>query len=674
MPAIYLGSIAPFKVSVFKVSATSGTGRSMIYSYKKGRLPQGLEIQPDGEIYGRMKDRVFTIDQGTTTFTGNDSSATSFDTEYYFTVTATDSQKLLSSDQQFMIRVYKDHFAAVANLFSRSYLDQTSRTNYEAFVNDYKVFEPTMLYRPDDEFFGKNYARNWLFLSGIKLENIKTIVQYMENNHFDTRLYFGDIKTAKAKTNSGDTVYEVVYAEMIDPNESIQEDSTLKSVANQAQFEIGTKYYTNSVENLRNEIKDRQFGPYYVYGKITKNYSAFGGNEDDYDYKGKTTSQLTSQQLFNLIGSTGYHFPVYLSQPTAKQADIDAGGIGTYHAHYIEGYGKQIFYMPDTSSYHGQSAYDSSLATAREYTGELYAGAYHPNEYLPLWMQTDQGNGQPLGYTKAMVLAYVKAGFSDIIKYRIENNIKYDLKSLDTKVDRWEMDMNLGTTFDRNIKTRSTTADGSTLSYTFPIPNLLINQSASIKVTDEDEYVDPSLYTVSSNVGAGDSSADSTLAGITVTFTTAPVEGHVIIVTTKPTTFQERLEATFDHGAVLVTDGGDSANFVTGEYITGSSSGVSYRVERHESTQVHNYLDLNAGDSASYTVGETVTGSVSGTTAVVTRFTYNNIPTQFDGGGTRFQDDGFTLDVGLHIDGRYHGLNETTIDKYLLFPKRNITG
>ena len=133
-----------------------------------------------------------------------------------------------------------------------------------------------------------------------------------------------------------------------------------------------------------------------------------------------------------MIGSTGYHFPVYLSQPTAKQADIDAGGIGTYHAHYIEGYGKQIFYMPDTSSYHGQSAYDSSLATAREYTGELYAGAYHPNEYLPLWMQTDQGNGQPLGYTKAMVLAYVKAGFSDIIKYRIENNIKYDLKSLDT--------------------------------------------------------------------------------------------------------------------------------------------------------------------------------------------------------------------------------------------------
>ena len=119
-----------------------------------------------------------------------------------------------------------------------------------------------------------------------------------------------------------------------------------------------------------------------------------------------------------------------------------------------------------------------------------------------------------------MVLAYVKAGFSDIIKYRIENNVKFDLKSLDTKVDRWEMDMNLGTTFDRNIKTRSTTADGSTLSYTFPIPNLLINQSASIKVTDEDEYVDPSLYTVSSNVGAGDSSADSTLAGITVTFTT----------------------------------------------------------------------------------------------------------------------------------------------------------
>ena len=672
MGAIFLGSIAPFKVSVFKVSATSGTGRSITYAYKKGRLPQGLEIQPDGEIYGRMKDRVFTIDQGTTTFTGNDSSATSFDSEYYFTVTATDSQKLLSSDQEFMIKVYKDNYAAVANLFSRSYLDQTSRTNYEALVNDYKVFSPNMLYRPDDEFFGKNYARNWLFLSGIKLENIKTIVQYMENNHFDTRLFFGDIKTAKAKANGGEVIYEVVYAELIDPNESIQQDSTLKSVANQAEFEVGTKYYTNSITNLRNEIKDRQFGPYYVYGKILKGFSAFGGDDDNYANKSRTTSKQTPQQAFNLIGQIGYHFPCYLSAPTARQASIDAGGSGTYHAHYFEGYGDTIFYMPEPS-YHSKSAYDSTLAIAREYTGELYAGAYHPNEYLPLWMQTDQGSGQPLGYVKALVLAYVKPGFSDIIKYRIENNQTFDLKSLDTKVDRWEMDMNLGTTFDRNVKIRTTTADGSTTAYTFPIPNLLINQSASIHVTDNGEYVDLSTYSVSSNVGVGDSSADSTLAGITVTFDTAPTQGHVLVVKTKPTTFQERLEATFDHGAILVTTGGDSANFTEGEYITGSSSGVSYRVEKHTATQVHNYLDMNAGDSASYTPGETVTGSVSGVTATVVRFTYNHTKTVFDNDGTKFQDDGFTLDVGLHIDGRYHGLNEVTIDKYLLFPKRKIT-
>ena len=43
---------------------------------------------------------------------------------------------------------------------------------------------------------------------------------------------------------------------VFDPNESIQEDITLKSVANQAEFEIGTKYYTNSIENLRNDIND----------------------------------------------------------------------------------------------------------------------------------------------------------------------------------------------------------------------------------------------------------------------------------------------------------------------------------------------------------------------------------------------------------------------------------
>ena len=53
MSRISLGTITPFKSSLFKVSATvTQTGISLTYSYKSGRLPPGLSINQDGEIVG----------------------------------------------------------------------------------------------------------------------------------------------------------------------------------------------------------------------------------------------------------------------------------------------------------------------------------------------------------------------------------------------------------------------------------------------------------------------------------------------------------------------------------------------------------------------------------------------------------------------------------------------
>ena len=53
MATLNLGSIAPGKTSLFTVEATSKqAGVIFDYSYKNGRLPQGLTIQPNGEIEG----------------------------------------------------------------------------------------------------------------------------------------------------------------------------------------------------------------------------------------------------------------------------------------------------------------------------------------------------------------------------------------------------------------------------------------------------------------------------------------------------------------------------------------------------------------------------------------------------------------------------------------------
>mgnify|MGYP001383138565 FL=1 len=48
MATLNLGTIAPGKTSLFTVEATSKqAGIIFDYSYKNGRLPQGLTIQPN---------------------------------------------------------------------------------------------------------------------------------------------------------------------------------------------------------------------------------------------------------------------------------------------------------------------------------------------------------------------------------------------------------------------------------------------------------------------------------------------------------------------------------------------------------------------------------------------------------------------------------------------------
>ena len=67
MTTLNLGSIVPGKTSLFSVEATSKqSGVIFDYSYKNGKLPQGLTIQPNGEIEGVVADKYFELDGGAT--------------------------------------------------------------------------------------------------------------------------------------------------------------------------------------------------------------------------------------------------------------------------------------------------------------------------------------------------------------------------------------------------------------------------------------------------------------------------------------------------------------------------------------------------------------------------------------------------------------------------------
>ena len=75
---------------------------------------------------------------------------------------------------------------------------------------------------------------------------------------------------------------------------------------------------------------------------------------------------------------------------------------------------------------------------------------------LPLWMTSKQPNKQVLGFTPAWVMAYVKPGESGKIAYNLQQNLGYDkplefeLNSIDYEVDRYELDLSQTYNWDPN--------------------------------------------------------------------------------------------------------------------------------------------------------------------------------------------------------------------------------
>ena len=87
------------------------------------------------------------------------------------------------------------------------------------------------------------------------------------------------------------------------------------------------------------------------------------------------------------------------------------------------------------------NAFDNMRDTLVEDLGYANKGA------LPDWMTSKQPNGRVLGFTRAVVLAYLKPGASDLISYRLRQ-VDFKFNQLDFTVDRYLLDNNLTTNFD----------------------------------------------------------------------------------------------------------------------------------------------------------------------------------------------------------------------------------
>lgn len=265
--ATNLGTIENGEISTLNVEAISQTGKTLYYKLtadSKQRFPQGLQLDPTGLIYGRVAFPSFTLDQSTTTI-DTKLGKTTFDNTFTFTVTASDSLGTVASNRTFTIGVINKNKKPYENLYLKALPTQKQRETFLDIVNNGDVFDADSIYRNTDPWFGISKDIKFLFLPGLSASTLSSYMTATATNHFETRLTFGDIKTAVALDDEFNVKYEVVYLEIKDPASNSAGGSAgntqilTNTIANSYYGPDGSEYttaYPNGFKNMTDKVTD----------------------------------------------------------------------------------------------------------------------------------------------------------------------------------------------------------------------------------------------------------------------------------------------------------------------------------------------------------------------------------------------------------------------------------
>jgi len=427
-----LGEINANLTSVFSIDAVTSVPDAILrYRLEDGRLPPGLSLALDGEIFGKVQqfgenfyrslwkpsraykandivkfdgikykslidhtsasdfsqDRNkweeynFTV-SGLTVFDSNDltldGNTTSIDKHYTFTATVEDQFGFSAVSKTFTIVVNDPNDLTFSNLKVKPFLPQEQRQLFNRFISDPTIFDPALIYRPNDTEFGLSNEIEMLVYAGIETVAIDRYVAAAAKNHKRKSFKFGSVRKAIAKLPGTDTsVYEVIYVEVIDPADTTK-------------------------GNVQNSINVRTNKPRLI-------------NSENFE---------TQDNSFNTRDTSPFRY-----RPIDNTLKIDSNAISIDE---------------DLES----KKYISNLTNMRNRISQI--GSTDVN-FLPLWMRTPQENNiEALGYVPAVVLAYCKPGSGDQLLLNIKNST-FKFNDLNFEVDRYIIDSTKGTSNEQYV-------------------------------------------------------------------------------------------------------------------------------------------------------------------------------------------------------------------------------
>jgi hypothetical protein len=431
-----LGLIPANTISYLKLDASSTLPGNLIYfTLKSGKLPPGLTLDARGEIIGKVIQFADGNNDGLIIFDGNDTSFdkgdTTFDKEYTFTVEAKDKLGYSAVTREFTLKVFDPNDKIYSNLYLQPMLNKTKRDTFLTFINDGDIFDPTKIYRPNDPNFGIQRKLKVLLYAGIETKDLNRYVAAAGTNHKRKSYYLGDVESAVAKIpGTNDEVYEVVYVNVIDPDDSTNGIETKQS------FDtfVGKAITVDSVEYA--PIDDTSAlgeGDPVINTRIrtggTRQIELSNGGIEVVQRDGTSIIDPITGNTLTVEGRNT-NVDVQLTQNDSSPFRLRPDGT-TYKAD------SDMIKVSDLTK---REKFISNITNMRKNIREI---GDTDNDFLPLWMRTAQaGHIAYKGYTPCIVLAYCKLGEAENIKAAIKNS-EFDFKQLHLDIDRYTIDSTL---------------------------------------------------------------------------------------------------------------------------------------------------------------------------------------------------------------------------------------
>lgn len=283
-----LGTLSPNQTSTLQIDAeTLITNADVRYTKVSGVLPPGLILSGGGELIGKInqfesatdaKDGLLTIDledYGLNSFT-LDGGTTTIDREFRFTVQARDFYQQSAVEKDFRVAVTADTITQFSNIFLQPLLPKPKRQYYYDFITDNTIFPENSLYRPNDPAFGTQTEIKMLLQHGIETLKVEEYVPALVRNFHRKTFKFGDIKIATASNSNNETIYEIVYIDLVDEFEnskgSVSKNLNISKVnkpitIDTESYKVSTNIitvdqlvrkflYPNSVTNMQERLKE----------------------------------------------------------------------------------------------------------------------------------------------------------------------------------------------------------------------------------------------------------------------------------------------------------------------------------------------------------------------------------------------------------------------------------